>query len=674
MDAFSSPLSRKVWPGVRFSALLVAALMLLSLGLHLVNLNAIGNANEYYTAAVQSMLQSGYNFFFVAAEPGGSVTVDKPPLGLWIEAAFAWAFGVSGVVVSLPNILAGVLSVPLLYALVKRYAGRAAGLIAALVMSLTPIFLATNRNNTMDGMLVFTLLLAAWAFVRAAEGGGLRTLLLGAFLLGLGFNIKMWQAFLPLPAFYALYFFGARRPWGRKILELGAASLLLALVSLSWALAVDFTPPEARPYIGSSGDNTVLGLMFGHNGLSRLENPRAADEAAPPSAPPQALDACRGLSAGAACEVALPNGERLQGVCEAPPGGTALACLPSKGRQPQGNGNPPQGGPAPGGAPSTGGVPFGQETGAPGVFRFFTAPLSRQASWLLPFALLGGLLLLFGGALRLPLESPWRKAFLLWGGWLWTCVVFLSAVSGIFHAYYTIMLAPPLGALVGMVFARLYRRGAPRADAALALLSALTLAFQAFAVRQYGVSGAGMLLPWALLGMGLTLRRKRARMYALTLAALLLVPAYWSVKTVTGTPDSHLPTAYLGEVETDSLRKAPAPQNLASLLVDFLQSHTRGVRYLAAVPSSQQGAALVLATGRPVLYMGGFSGQDAVVSAADLQAMVARGELRYVLYGGERGNKGEIAAWLEASCRVVEGVSVGQGGPDRGMQLYECGR
>ncbi len=186
MDAPPSPLSIKVWPGVRLSALLVAALMLISLGLHLVNLNAIGNANEYYTAAVQSTLQSGYNFFFVAAEPGGSVTVDKPPPGLWIEAAFAWAFGVSGVVVSLPNILAGVLSVPLLYALVKRYAGRAAGLIAALVMSLTPIFLATNHNNTMDGMLVFTLLLAGWAFVRAAEGGGLRVLLLGAFLPGGG--------------------------------------------------------------------------------------------------------------------------------------------------------------------------------------------------------------------------------------------------------------------------------------------------------------------------------------------------------------------------------------------------------------------------------------------------------------------------------------------------------
>ena len=88
--------------------------MLLSLTLHLSNLAAIGDANTYYTAAVESMTQSWHNFFFVAAEPGGSVTIDKPPLGLWIETAFAFVLGVEGWVVSLPNILAGVFSVPLL--------------------------------------------------------------------------------------------------------------------------------------------------------------------------------------------------------------------------------------------------------------------------------------------------------------------------------------------------------------------------------------------------------------------------------------------------------------------------------------------------------------------------------------------------------------------------------
>ena len=97
------------------AAVLLSAIVLLSIGLHFYNLQPIGSANTYYTAAVKSMLQSWHNFFFVAAEPGGSVTVDKPPLGLWIETAFAAVLGVNGFSVTLPNLLAGVLSVPLLF-------------------------------------------------------------------------------------------------------------------------------------------------------------------------------------------------------------------------------------------------------------------------------------------------------------------------------------------------------------------------------------------------------------------------------------------------------------------------------------------------------------------------------------------------------------------------------
>src|SRR5687767_9881706 len=191
--------------GIPTAVLLLVLIMLLSLALHLYKIESIGDANAYYTAAVESMLKSWSNFFFVAAEPGGSVTVDKPPLGLWIEAVFAYFLGVSGFSVSLPNILAGVFGIPVLYYLVKKYAGELAGLIAALVMAITPVFVATNRNNTMDGMLVFTLLLAAWAFIMAAETGKVRWLMLGAFIVGLGFNIKMTQAPLPVPVFYALY-------------------------------------------------------------------------------------------------------------------------------------------------------------------------------------------------------------------------------------------------------------------------------------------------------------------------------------------------------------------------------------------------------------------------------------------------------------------------------------
>src|SRR5690242_8297651 len=131
-------LKRRLAPGLTIATILVIAIMGLSLALHLYHIDSIGDANSYYTAAVESMLKSWYNFFFVAAEPGGSVTVDKPPLGLWIEAIFAYFLGVNGVIVSLPNILSGVFGIPVLYHLVKKYAGELAGLISALVMAITP--------------------------------------------------------------------------------------------------------------------------------------------------------------------------------------------------------------------------------------------------------------------------------------------------------------------------------------------------------------------------------------------------------------------------------------------------------------------------------------------------------------------------------------------------------
>src|SRR5688572_12907286 len=109
----NSFLNKKLFFGITPSILIVIAIMIFSFTLHMINIDAIGNANEYYTAAVESMLKSWSNFFFVAAEPGGSVTVDKPPLGLWVEAIFAYFLGVSGFSVSLPNILAGVFSIPL---------------------------------------------------------------------------------------------------------------------------------------------------------------------------------------------------------------------------------------------------------------------------------------------------------------------------------------------------------------------------------------------------------------------------------------------------------------------------------------------------------------------------------------------------------------------------------
>jgi len=719
-------LTRKIALGITLAHILLVGIMLLSLILHLSNLEAIGDANTYYTAAVKSMLQSWSNFFFVAAEPGGSVSVDKPPLGLWIEAAFAFVLGVEGWVVSLPNILAGVFSVPLLYHLVKKYMGPVAGLVAALVLVVTPVVIATDRNNTMDGMLVFTLLLAAWAFIAATETGKARWLFLGAFIVGLGFNIKMLQAFLPLPAFYALYFFGSKTGWLRKVFNLGVATIILLVVSLSWAVVVDMTPADQRPYVGSSDDNTVMELILGHNGLSRLFNPRANNALAlygaspnaqtpgsnpdgqdiqPRQSPPQeALAACKGQLRGGACSFTLQNGNTVSGACILPPGTDQLACAPQgmvpKNSQPSTGArpgfNPPPGaladGPnaSPNGGPNAGSTPFSQETGSPGVTRFFVAPLSKQMSWLLPFALVSIVLIVFAVRIRLPLE-PEHKALVLWGGWLLTCVVFFSAVEGIFHAYYAIMLAPALGAVVGMGFIQIWRWQAHRlwAGALLAIAAMVTILFQIFTAYQYGLQSIWIYLPLVLLvvGVGLLLvRLLRPVAFAAVLVSMLVIPFIWTGMTVLDqSPDVNLPTS------VDARQTRPAPglneRNPADEeLVAFIQANTQDVEYLVAVPNAHTGSPLVLATGRPVLYLGGFTGSDPVIDAAGLAEMVANGELHYVLFSSGANDKQDIARWLESSCTVVPEFNQGSarlmqqqqrpdarpGGPGNQV-LYRCG-
>ncbi len=247
----------------------LAAVLMLSAFLNLLWLPSEGYGNTYYAATVKSMLASWSNFFF-ASYDAGFVSVDKPPLRLWIQAASAWLFGFSGPSILLPQAIAGVLSVAVLYHLVRRSFGPMAGLLAALALAVTPISVAVQRNNVMDALLILALLLAAWAFVVAAERGSLQWLLLGAFVVGLGFNIKMLQAFLVLPAFYLLYLLATRTTWRQRFLHLGAATVVLVVVSLSWAVAVDLTPAGERPYVGSSPDDSVLGLVLGYNGFDRL--------------------------------------------------------------------------------------------------------------------------------------------------------------------------------------------------------------------------------------------------------------------------------------------------------------------------------------------------------------------------------------------------------------------
>jgi 4-amino-4-deoxy-L-arabinose transferase-like glycosyltransferase len=254
---------------VPWHLLLLSAVLALSAFLDLSRLTSEGYGNVYYAATVKDMLDSWYNFFF-ASYDAGFVSVDKPPLGFWIQATSAYLFGFHGWSILLPQALAGVLSVALLYHLVCRSFGPVAGLLAALALALSPISVATSRHNNLESLLALTVLLAAWAFILAAETGRLRWLLVGGLVMGLGFNIKMLEAFLVLPPLYLLYLVAAPVGWRRRMIHLGLATVVIVAASLPWVEAVDLTPAGQRPYVGSSSFDTETDLIVGWNGVERL--------------------------------------------------------------------------------------------------------------------------------------------------------------------------------------------------------------------------------------------------------------------------------------------------------------------------------------------------------------------------------------------------------------------
>ncbi|HXR65290.1 MAG TPA: glycosyltransferase family 39 protein, partial [Ktedonobacteraceae bacterium] len=389
--------------------LALLAVLLTSIFMNFYQLGHNGFGNLFYAAGVRSMADSLHNFFFVSYDPGGFVTVDKPPLGFWLQTISVKLFGFTPFSIFLPQALAGVLAVLVLFYLVRRHFGFTAGLLAALALALSPLSVATARNNTIDSTLVFTLLLGAWAILLAAETGKWRWLLLSAALVGLGFNVKMMEAYLVVPAFGLLYLLAAPRTFWLRCGQLLVAILVLLTVSLSWAIVVDLTPASQRPYVGSSQNNSEVGLAFGYNGVDRLlghfgfgNNHSAtnnADETASTSTrAPSMKNASAETSDG-------QTGER-----------------------------------------PAGGHLFG--TDAPGPLRLFNQSLGGQISWLLPVALLGLLALLWQRRLHFQKDRQ-QQSLLLWGAWLLTMGAFFS-IAGFFHSYYMTTFAPAICALFGI--------------------------------------------------------------------------------------------------------------------------------------------------------------------------------------------------------------------------------
>jgi 4-amino-4-deoxy-L-arabinose transferase-like glycosyltransferase len=238
--------------------------------LYLWNLTASGWANSYYAAATQAATQSWQALLFGSLDAGNVVTVDKPPAALWVSGLFARVFGFSSWSVLVPQALAGVAAVWLLYAAVKRTSGTTAGLLAGTVLALTPVAALMFRYNHPDALLTLLLVAGAYATMRAVEKASVRWLMLAGAAVGFAFLTKMLQGFLVLPAFGLAYLVAAPASLPRRLAHLAAATGAV-LVSTGWYIAlVASWPAGSRPYIAGSTDDSILELALGYNGLGRI--------------------------------------------------------------------------------------------------------------------------------------------------------------------------------------------------------------------------------------------------------------------------------------------------------------------------------------------------------------------------------------------------------------------
>ncbi|GAA3818731.1 ArnT family glycosyltransferase [Nocardioides panacisoli] len=633
-------------PSARTRRASLAALLAVTAVAYLWTLSESGYANSFYAAAAQAGSESWKAFFFGSLDIGSSITVDKPPAALWAMGLSVRVFGLSSWSILVPEALMGVATVALVHATVRRTAGHWAGIVAGAATATTPVAALMFRFDNPDALLVLLLVAAGYATMRATEAARGRWLVLAGVLVGFAFLTKMLQAFLVLPAFVLVYLLAAPTTVRRRLLHLIAAFGAMLASAGWWVAIVELVPESWRPYVDGSQDNSVLELIWGYNGLGRL----TGDEAG-------------------------------------------------------GHGN----------------AGFGS---AAGILRLFQGVSGGMVTWLLPAALA----LLVAGVVmrgRAPRTDRTRALLLLTGGSMVVTGLVFSFMAGIYHDYYTVALAPWIAATAVVGGAEVWRH---RRALAARLVLGTTVAFSAgWAAYLLGQSGQQpyLALRWVVLVLGVLSasaivaadRLSRRLAAAALLGAVLSLgigPAAYSVQTVTtahtgsivtagpyqgsmsgpgghgwpgagggpgggafpggpppggmtgAPPTQGTPGAMPGGAAGGLLDGAQVSDQLVALLSDDADSYT----WVAATGGAQGAASYQLATGDPVMPIGGFNGTSPSPTLAQFQEYVDQGEIHYYVAGGGMGAMGgqsgststasQIEDWVSAnfSSTTVDGVTV----------------
>jgi 4-amino-4-deoxy-L-arabinose transferase-like glycosyltransferase len=498
--------------------------------------------------------------------------------------------------------------------------------------------------------------------------------MLAGVLLGLGFITKMLQAWIVVPAFALAYLAGAAAPWRRRLLDLLGAGAALLGSSLWWVALVSFWPAP-KPYIGGSADGSMLNLIVGYNGLSRLFGRGIPGELpSDPGAPPPPFS---GVSAG------------------------------------------------------RGGFGFG---GQAGLTRLFAEQVRGQISWLLPLCLGVLLAVTAGGVARSATsqatnqatERARRAGWVLWGGWLVLVGVVLSFARGVFHPYYTTEMAPAVAAVTAAGMAglwRLYHQPGGYRWMLLPVAVVLTAGWAWVLVSRdtswhgwlrYAVAGVSVLAVLLLVAGRVGLGSTALLGGTLGLVAVLLAPAVWSVATAFGPAGGALAQAgppgaaahrfgLVGAADGPGGPAAPSWEPVRwrgamrgeltagqRELLAYVQANASARPITLAVEGGAMAAApYLIHSDARVVGMGGFSGQDPAPAVATLAQWVQQGRLRFVLESSgpessgpdgsdQRGwaRHGGVAAqriqWVRQHCAPVGRTSATGVGAGGAGVLYDC--
>ncbi len=629
-----------------------------------------GYANTFYSAGVKSMLRSWHNFFFASFDPGGLVSIDKPPLAIWLQAASAKLFGFSPLSLLLPETIVSILAIAVLYRILYRRLGIAAALAGALALAVFPSFVAVSRDNGVDPLLILLLILACGAALNAIEDGRWRWLIACAVLIAFAFNTKTLAAYLVVPGIALAYMLCAPGAWLRRALMLSIAGLIMGIGSFLWIAAVELTPASQRPYVGSSTNNTELGLTFDYNGFGRVEG-----EVGGPGQVP--------VAEGAMVRAPAPTRRReLRPLTRAQR--ARLDALRRRDAErearrvkrltstylPSGHLRNP--------------IVFG---GTTGPLRLFEAKLADQGSWMLPFALIGLLafaLFVLTGArtgARTQMDADISKGtpspahpeghtqrahdrqtseqdaseqvrrksglalLLVFGGWLLVEVAILDFSNGIVHPYYISAVGPGAAAMIAagcVAFASFAKRRDWRALLLLGAVAA-TVAVQASILdyQHYMRWFVPILIVGALVGLlAMTVRRLAVPAMGFLLCLLLVAPAWYARTTwlapVQGTFAAAGPHQATGDggygINAIDLR-------FDRNLIRYVAAHRPGTRWSVLTVAAPTAAPMIL-LGSPAGALAGYSGTDPALDGSALARLVTSGQARYVALGGAYASRG----------------------------------